>query len=185
VDFGGDWLLVGAIGEDDGATQAGAAYTFEFGSTFATPYCFGDGSGAACPCGNESSAGSGEGCTGNDHASRLRAFGGNDLAADDLRILGDYGQSTTVMLFAGSNALGGGNGIPFAGGLLCVSGDVRRMGVRQSSFCDQAEWGPGLAGLASWSPGQSVQFQSWVRAPGSGCNAGFTFSSALEVLLAP
>ncbi len=182
----GDLVLAGALGVDDGPSQqSGAAYAFELGRSFATPFCFGDGSGTACPCANESAPGGRDGCLALGEGARLGAFGSNSVAADDLVLIGDFGRTTTVFLFAGGAALNGGNGLPFGGGLRCVGAPMRRLGVNFSNHCGQAIWGNQLISRGGFSAGDQVRFQAWLRAPGGGCGAGFGLSSALEVTLAP
>ena len=89
VSVNGDTAIVGAYFDDDVGSDGGAAYKF-----LAPPfnlgelYCFADGSGTPCPCGNESTLVAGEGCVigGGLEGSRLVAWGTTSVAEDDLQL---------------------------------------------------------------------------------------------------
>lgn len=146
------------------------------------PYCFGDGSGTTCPCGN--SAASGEGCanSGGGGAS-LSATGTTSVAQDD-QVFSAAGlvPSQPALLFVGDNAVNGGNGTLFGDGLRCAGGNVVRLGVRQPDAGGHASWGPGMGASGGWSAGETKRFQVWYRDPsGSPCGGVFNLSSGLEV----
>ncbi len=86
-----------------------------------TPYCVGDGSGLACPCGNSGSPG--HGCRNSKfvHGGLLTDTGLASVSADTLVLKGQY-ISGPAYVASGSSQLGGGNGIVFGDGLLCVGG---------------------------------------------------------------
>ena len=61
-----------------------------------------------------------------------------------------------------------------------------RLGVRTPAASGDASWGPGLAALSGYVPGQTVRFQVWYRDPlASPCGAGFNLSNALSVPFCP
>jgi len=157
-----------------------------FGYWEATPFCFGDGSGTACPCGNPGSAAAG--CANSmGIGAMLSGLGSPSVAQDDLALRADGmlpGQPG--LLFAGLNAIDGGHGIPFGDGLRCVGGSIVRLGVRVADALGTAQWGPGLAGAGGWSGGDLRGFELWYRDPGgSPCGSDFNLSNGVAVLFRP
>jgi len=152
------------------------------------PYCFGDGSGSACPCGNESAPGAGQGCANSSGAgARLDAGGTSGVAADDLAFdAANLLAAQPALLFAGENAVAGGDGIAFGDGLRCAGQNVVRLGVRIPDAGGGASWGPGLGALGGWGAGDVRRFQAWYRDPALGpCATGFNLSNGVEVLFVP
>jgi len=95
-------------------------------------FCFGDGSGAACPCGNESPLGGQAGCLNSfGTGGMLTTTGVGSVSADTLLLQGT-GMPTTapVLYFQGTAPAAGGAGVPFGDGLLCASGAVIRLGAK-------------------------------------------------------
>ncbi len=147
--------------------------------------CFGDGSGAPCACGNAGAPG--EGCAhSGGHGAVLAASGGVDVATDDLAFTVSAGPpGVPALLFAGTQTLQGGAGVPFGDGLRCAGGAVRRLGVRSLDAAGGASWGPGLSTAGGWLPGESRLFQVWYRDPvGSPCGGAFNTTQAVEVRFA-
>ena len=147
-------------------------------------FCAGDGSGAACPCGNESAAGDGRGCRNSGGAgARLSAAGSASASADDLRLTAtSLLPAQPALLFAGLNAVAGGAGAPFGDGLRCAGGGVVRLGVRAPDALGVARWGPGLGAVGGWTAGERRLLQVWYRDPqGSPCGAGFNLTNGLDV----
>ncbi|MBL8858807.1 MAG: hypothetical protein JNL28_09900 [Planctomycetes bacterium] len=109
---------------------ASFAFGFTPGEEQGTSFCIGDGSGAACPCANNGTAGNG--CANSSFASgaRLiaRGFPGVTNATDSL-VLTAVNIPGPGLFFQGTGQFGGGNGIPFGDGLLCAGGTITRMGV--------------------------------------------------------
>lgn len=113
----------------------------------------------------------------------LVSTGSSSVSADDLGIdASNLLPGQPALLFAGDNALNGGDGLPFGDGLRCVGGNVERLGVRQPDAQGAASWGPGIASQGGLCAGQTKRFQVWYRDPvGSPCGAGFNLSHGLEV----
>jgi hypothetical protein len=149
-------------------------------------YCFGDGSGNACPCLN--SGGSGEGCANGSGAGALLTAGGSASALlDDLIFHGEQLlPNQAALLLAGLNALNGGSGIPFGDGLRCVGGGIVRLDVEFPNGLGACQYGPSLGAIGGWQSGDTRRFQLWYRDPAtSPCGSGFNLSNGYEIVFAP
>ncbi len=96
-----------------------------------TPYCFGDGTGTACPCGNNGAPGNG--CANNSSAAgaNLSATGTASVSADTLVMTASgMPPTTSARLFQGTAQVNGGLGTVFGDGLSCVGGTQRRLGIK-------------------------------------------------------
>lgn len=176
--------LIGAPREDDLGSDAGAAYVFT--AVPALSYCFGDGSGSTCPCGN--SAGPGEGCANSSSLGGvLAAEGSSSASADDLTLqASQLLPAQPCLLFAGESPVNGWAGVPFGDGLRCAGFQVVRLGVQVPDASGGARFGPGLGPGPGWSAGDVRYFQVWYRDPvGSPCGAGFNLTNGLEVVFGP
>ncbi|MDP6537962.1 MAG: L-type lectin-domain containing protein [Planctomycetota bacterium] len=199
LELGGTWLNGNPVGGID-LMSGGMAYvgftaatggvaenhdvvSWEWGSGLVVnAYCFGDGSGTACPCGNP--GGPQEGCGNSTGAgAMIAATGSSSVAADDLGLTGaGLLPFQPALLFAGENAVNNGDGVVFGDGLRCAGGTVKRLGVRNGDGAGDAAWGPGLANQGGWQPGDTRRFQIWYRDPaGSPCGSGFNLSHGLEI----
>jgi hypothetical protein len=157
--------------------------SLEFGS--GTPYCFGDSTGTACPCGNEGAAGAG--CINSSGEGAVLSATGSILVSDDeLRFHGSGLPKTTVaLLIEGSGQAAGGQGLPFGDGLLCVGGTVVRIQGKLTSPTGTIEYGPGLASLGGWDGGETWNFQVWYRDVPGVCGVGYNLSNAYQVSFLP
>jgi len=150
------------------------------------PYCFGDGSGLLCPCGNDGAPG--EGCANSGGlGARLETHGSSSVSLDDLSFQASGlppGQS--ALLFQGTVKVNGGLGILFGDGLRCAGGQVIRLGVETADPGGNATWGPGFAASGGWVAGEARYFQVWYRDPlGSPCANAFNLSHGSSVPFAP
>jgi Tol biopolymer transport system component len=158
-------------------------FVHRYDCTVGTPYCFGDGSGAICPCGNWGAMG--EGCANSSGSGALlETLGSPGVAADDLVF--DASQlvpGQPALLFVGVNAINGGAGTQFGDGLRCAGGSVVRLGVTIPDSNGQAAWGPGLGATGGWSAGDVRYFQVWYRdpSPPGPCGSGFNLTNGVEV----
>lgn len=194
LDFGIDgtsFPAVWALGShDDGAGPAlwvGGSFEFVGGAGVQQSYlaswrtgacglgtvaCSGDGSGAACPCANLGA--SGAGCANSVSASGARlsaaSFDGTaSVSADTLRFdVSGLPNSTSALLFQGTQLLGGVNGVPFGDGLRCTGGATQRLIVRSASGA--TSFGAGFAGDPALSAlggvtasGGTRVYQVWYR----------------------
>ncbi len=160
-----------------------------FTENVGSPYCFGDGSLAACPCG--ANGNSGEGCanTGGVGGAQLAASGHAFVVGDDfqLDVTGVSGARPGLIL-RGNFMANGGMGNPVGDGLLCVSGQTARSQIQVTvaggtTFTDfQGQ----PFGQSSFGGGVLTNYQFWYRDPGNTCSgAGFNFSNAWTVAWLP
>ncbi len=169
VAAGPDQFVVGAPYEDSGATGidgnaadnsaafAGAAYVFAH-ATSSVAYCFGNGAGAVCPCGNAGAAGNGCANSVSPGGANLSASGMPSLSADSLQLTGSGMPNSSALYFQGTTASAGGLGTLFGDGLRCASGTVVRLGTKTN------------AGGASVYPGAgdpSVSVRGTISVPGT------------------
>jgi len=165
-----------------GVSVAGAGdwirLTVGVGST-GTPFCFGDGSGATCPCGNL--GGTGEGCGNSAGAGALLvASGSGSAVVDDLALTGSQlPPGVPALFFAGTTAIAG--GALFGDGIRCAGGQLTRLEI---SFVDgggQASTSVGIAAALGAAPGTRSLLQLWYRDPAGPCGTQFNLSNALDL----
>jgi hypothetical protein len=151
-----------------------------------TSYCFGDGSGTPCPCGNPGSSTTGCANSTGSGAS-IAGAGSPSTSSDDLALQAEgMLPNQPGLLFVGLNAVDGGFGTHFGDGLRCAGGAIIRLGVRMADGAGTAQWGPGLAGAGGWSSGDLRRFQLWYRDPGgSPCGNDFNLSNGVAILFEP
>jgi len=155
-----------------------------------TPYCAGDGSASACPCGNATFAGAHTGCA---HSlgvgGNLNAIGVPSISADSLILRGDSMLDSTALYFQGTGALGGGAGIVLGDGLKCVGNPVRRLGAKAnvlgaSQYPGGADAPISIKGTAL--AGATLHYQVWFRDPATHCTvATHNLTNALAVTWLP
>lgn len=149
------------------------------GGPIGTPFCFGDGSGLACPCGNLGATG--EGCANSAGTGGLLTAGGsNSFGADDITfsVVG-LPAAKPALLFVGDASLGTGN--PFGDGIRCVGGSIQRLDVLFTDGGGAANWPAGQAAMGGWGAGDQRFFQVWYRDPAGPCSSMFNTSSGLDV----
>ena len=159
-----------------------------------TAFCFGDGAGSACPCGNEndgSRASGRAGCTGSAGAGggALGAAGSASVSDQFLHLVAEgLGPNRPCLFIQANSQLNGGNGTPFGGGLRCVGGAVKRLVVRTSDLTGTATtFGVNLPLQGGHGAFVTLAYQAWYRdpVPGGSCNSGFNFTNAIEISWLP
>jgi hypothetical protein len=149
-----------------------------------TPYCFGDGSGAACPCGANGAAG--EGCLNTvGTGATLTGAGLTSLANDTLQLtVAGAPLNKPGLLLRGNNQVAN----PVGDGIICTAGGSMRSHVQittggTSTFTDFN--GSGFGSVAN-TGGVPTYFQFWYRDPANPCSgAGFNFSNGVGVTYTP
>jgi len=157
-----------------------------------TPYCFGDGSGTSCPCGNDNDGSVPEaGCANGQYASgaQLTGTGAASLSSDTLVLHGAYTENNQFGLyFQADNDLS--PGTVWGDGLRCAGGALKRLGTRISDGSGYSDTS-GLAYTISSkagniAPGDTKYYQLWYRNPlNSPCASDFNTSNGLAVVWQP
>lgn len=201
-----DFMVVGADEEDSSSSgvngnqgnngslnDSGAAYVFGLGSQDpGMAFCFGDGSGAACPCGANGNPGEGCANTGGTGGATLSASGHPGFTVDTFEMFIDgIPGAKAGLAIKGSATLGGGNGNLVGDGLLCTSPQIRSqvMMSNNTGRVTMTNWRgqsfvsyPGAANA----PGTPTYYQWWYRDPAGTCSGqGFNFTNAWVVTWAP
>lgn len=151
-----------------------------------TPYCFGDDP-FACPCGNPSAPGAGEGCS-NYHPSTGALLGGTLLSAsgtpsisqNDLVLNMSQGFPGGLVLFLQST--GPGTGVFLSDGILCLTGSITRLQAVQTDGNGNAATTISISSAGSVSLPTTRYYQAWYRNVGfSPCGSNANLSSGLIV----
>lgn len=162
--------------------------------TTGTFYCFGDGSGAACPCDPGQSGGPGEGCRNfAGIGGTLAATGVASVASDTVTLLAaGLLPNTFGLYFQGTSDESGGQGSLSGDGLMCVAGTFVRLGVRQQTNGSSAfGYGVGSDPLVSVKGqipaiGGTRTYQVYYRDPYAYCTSSrFNLTNGLRIQWAP
>ena len=102
-----------------------------FDAGMSTPFCFGDGSGIACPCGNSGSTGHGCGNSVNPSGAQLIAQGAASTTNDllDLHVSG-LPTTASCVFIQGSSSIAGAT---YGDGIRCFAGTLVRIGVHTAT----------------------------------------------------
>lgn len=185
---------------------AGATYTIDVGSSGAaaggvgsfvitlsgvpptgSPYCFGDGTGTACPCGNFGAPGSG--CAHSAGGSGLLDATGFASVTSDTVVLHGSGMTATssALYFQGTTQ----QSVAFGDGLRCVGGSIVRLGTKTNSGGASSNGGPAgdtqvsIRGLIPPAGGMRT-YQVWYRNAVAFCTPStFNLSNGFEIHWVP
>jgi hypothetical protein len=176
---------------DNQPGHAGAINGFQlvYNGPLTTGFCFGDGSGTACPCGNAGS--SGHGCASSVSAvgAQLTSQGTASLAADTVVLNGSDMPSSSALYFQGTAKTNGGAGAVFGDGLRCAGGSVVRLGTTTNVAGASHYPNPGNPSVSVkgnvTSPGLR-EYQVWYRNAAAFCTPStFNLSNGIEVTWTP
>jgi hypothetical protein len=147
-----------------------------------TPYCFGDGTGSACPCGNNGIAGHGCASSVNANGGALAASGASTIANDTLVLHGSEMANSSCLYFQGTTQISA----AFGDGLRCAGGSVIRLGTKTNSAgASQYPTGSDLPVSvrgAVTSPG-TRNYQVWYRNAAAFCTPStFNLTNGLSIL---
>ncbi len=156
-----DWA-----GSDSGSFTG---WSFGAGTTPGTAYCFGDGSGATCPC--AAFGGAGEGCLNTSGVGAVLVGSGNSQISSDTFQLQVTGAAANKpgLFFQGTNQLSN----PAGDGILCSNATLRYAVNPTDAGGSVLQSGFGVNALA----GTSLNYQYWFRDTGNPCGGGFNFSN--------
>jgi hypothetical protein len=192
--FHNNTLFNGTPGEFGSSATGKVAFVKETGIEFETllvfePYCFGDGTGAPCPCLGQSLPG--EGCpnSGGVGGAILSGGGVASIANDSfqLDVSGVPGNKPGLIL-RGSNQANGGQGNLIGDGLLCTTANTARSHVQVTSAGSTTfiDFQGNPFGSSSIGAGVQTNYQFWYRDAANTCTGqGFNFSNALSVIWMP
>ena len=149
--------------------------------TAATPYCFGDGTGTACPC---TAGTAGNGCPNsvNANGANLAASGNASVSADTLVLHGSGMPNSSCLYFQGTTQIA----VVFGDGLRCAGGSIIRLGTKANSagasqYPDAGDLSVSMRGLVP-AAGGSRTYQCWYRNAAAYCTAAtFNLSNGLLV----
>jgi hypothetical protein len=155
-------------------------------------FCFGDGSGAACPCNN--SGGPGRGCANSDAASTGALLVATGNTHPDTVVLTAGGEKATALSIFLQGNVRLTNAAHFGDGLRCAGGSLKRIGTKAASAGVVSYPGAGDPSISSrsatlgdpLSPGSVRIYQVYYRDPsGTFCAAptGDTFNVTQAVQL--
>ncbi len=153
-------------------------------------FCFGDGSGTACPCGNASLVGAGVGCLNSLGTGGRLVRGGNaSIANDTLTLFGSAMPNSSALYFQGTATQSGGAGAVFGDGLRCVAGSVIRLGTKLNAVGASTWPGSGdgaISAATGAAAGDTRHFQVWYRNSAAFCTAStFNLTSGASVTWSP
>jgi len=131
-------------------------------------FCFGDGSVAACPCGNQGLSGRGCDNSFGTGGARMNATGTAQPDTISIHVGGELPNAATLV-FQGSALLTG--PVPFGDGLRCTGGNILRMYTTNASSGSLTVPATGQTSISARSaalgdplaPGTVRSYQSWYR----------------------
>jgi hypothetical protein len=145
------------------------------------PYCFGDGTGTACPCGNNGTAGNGCASSVNANGANLSTSGAANLANDTLVLQGTGMPNSSCLYFQGTTQISN----VFGDGLRCAGGSVIRLGTKtnvggSSQYPTAGNPSVSVKGAVT-APGTRT-YQTWYRNAAAFCTPS-TFNLTNGVLI--
>ena len=151
------------------------------------PYCVGDGSGTACPCGNDAPSGLlPTGCVNSaSSAGSLVAQGAASVSADSAQLIATgLVANQPCLFFGGKNAVNGGAGISFGDGLRCAGFEVARLQVTAADASGNAITTVQLSldgNNADLVGGDTRYYQCWYRDQTGVCGNTHNLTNGLQI----
>lgn len=180
-----DVMAAGSYRDDhSGLPQTGTVFALDLERVPFTPLCPGDGSGAACPCGNPGTPGTVTGCANSlGSGAALLASGSADALLDDLELHASGLPTLTVSLVIVGGSVPEG-GLPMGDGLRCVGSGRTLLATLVSDSTGALDFLARSGGL--WSPGDERHFQVVYRdLGGSPCGLELNSTNGVRVKFAP
>jgi len=194
------------------AASAGATYTIQLGNFPGAPpgpgsftivesssggpvtaYCFGDGSGTPCPCGNVGLPRRGCPNSVNSSGAKLEGSGAPVVSSDTFVLRGSgMPPGSTAVFFQALTQVNNGNGSVLGDGLRCATGSPVRLGYKINSALGESGYGGPLGDIpisvrgAIPPVGATRQYQLYYRNPAPFCtSATYNLTNGLEVVWSP
>ena len=149
-----------------------------------TAFCFGDGTGAACPCANNGTAGNGCANSINANGANLTATGSASIANDTFALQGSGMPNSNALYFQGTTQ----TAVAFGDGLRCAGGTIVRLGTKLNAAGSSAYPGSGEASVSVRglivAPGTRT-YQVWYRNALGPCGSGSNLTNAVAVIWTP
>lgn len=145
-------------------------------------YCFGDGSGIACPCGN--SGGAGSGCANSTGSGAILMASGNASPSQDSLILEASAcpANRPGLFFQGTIQVNNGDGLVFGDGLRCAGGSIVRLEIVTTDGSGLASSSVSISAVGAVSVGDTRTYQFWYRDPVmSPCGTDFNTTNGFEI----
>lgn len=154
-----------------------------------TPFCFGDGTGAACPCGNNAVVGTGTGCLNSFGSGGLLSAMGNPSVTSDTLVLNGSGMpNASALYFQGTTQQSAGAGAAFGDGKRCAGGTVIRLGTK-TNVGGSSSYPSGSQAIhikGSDVAGNVRTYQCWYRNAAVFCTTStFNLTNGLQITWAP
>jgi DNA-binding beta-propeller fold protein YncE len=166
---------VGPIHPGSGWGQVFGLIVIGGGTALPGRFCFGDGSGTPCPCGNQSVPGAQQGCASSlGVGGELLATGTASLGADSVALRGSHMPNSSALYLQGTAQVSSGAGVTFGDGLRCAGGSIIRLGAKMNVAGESRYPAPGdppvsQRGLVT-APGDRF-YQVWYRNAAAFCTA--------------
>ncbi len=189
----GGLLVLGAPDENGGAgaSFAGGVYTYRVGTSF-DAFCFGDGSGTPCLCGNTSPLGQDRGCYhSGGKGGRLFVGGVASVTADSVVLYAYDLKSTSALYFQGSSQVNFGLGAAYGDGLRCAGGTIRRLATiatqgNGTSTCPDAAHPTAISARGLVAAGQVKTYQVLFRDNTNFCTSDrFNLTNGIQIVWGP
>lgn len=148
-------------------------------------FCFGDGSGEPCPCGNVGQTGGG--CANSLGMTGFLAAAGTASVSSDTLVLNGSGMpDASCLYFQGTLAL---TGVPFGDGLRCAAGTITRLGTKTNAGSMSSYPTAGDAPISvqgSCAAGDTRAYQVWYRNAAAFCTPDtFNFTNGYRLIWQP
>ncbi len=157
--------------------------------TSGTAFCFGDGSGTLCPCGNNGAFGNGCANSVNANGGNLGGTGTPSISSDTVVLSGSGMPNSSCLYFQGTSQLNAGAGAVFGDGKRCAGGSIVRLGTK-SNVAGASQYPVGADPLVSvrglvTSPG-SRTYQAWYRNAAAFCSVStFNLTNGIQIAWGP
>jgi hypothetical protein len=154
-----------------------------------TAFCFGDGTGTACPCGNSGASGNGCASSVAPAGAHLAAMGAASVSQDGLVLIGSGMPNSSVLYFQGTTQVSGGAGSVFGDGLRCGGGQIVRLATKAnvqngSMYPSVGDVAISIRGAIPPSGGTRT-YQGWYRNVTGPCGSGFNLTNGVRVTWTP